>query len=469
MPDTASDPYTIRDGEAHEPPKNFLGRLKYLGPSIITSGAVVGSGELILTSSLGAIAGFSLLWWIAVSCWVKSLVQAEVARYTVTSGDTYLRAMNRVPGHFKKLSWPIWVGLIGFIPGTMGLGGILGAGGLALHFLLETINSGLAWMPIISPVWATASIVVVTIAILGGGSYKWLERVMLVLVLGFTLTTLVCSIAMQFTEFSVSPVEVFAGFRFEFPVEFAALALAAYGYTGMAAGDIATYSYWCIEKGYPSFVGAKRDDPNWPSHTRGWMKVVQTDVLLTVIILTFATLPFYILGAGVLNPMGERPEGNPDEVISALSNMFTQTLGPWAVWIFAFGAFFILFSTVVSGIGGGGRFIPDYFIEAEVFERSNLRTRRAWTRGYVIVMPIFAFLMYMWIKNPVLLIMIGGLTSAVTMPIQTGCLLWLQARKMDQRIRPRTAVTVGLWAIFFFQFCMSILVVWFVVIKPRLG
>ncbi len=126
-------------------------------------------------------------------------------------------------------------------------------------------------------------------------------------------------------------------------------------------------------------------------------------------------------------------------------------------------------STVVSGIGGGGRFIPDYFIEAEAFDRSNLRTRRAWTRGYVIVMPIFAFLMYMWIKNPVLLIMIGGLTSAVTMPIQTGCIIWLQATKMDQRILPRTAVRVGLWAIFFFQFVMSILVVWFVVIEPRLG
>jgi Mn2+/Fe2+ NRAMP family transporter len=469
MPDTTSDPYTIRQGEAHEPPTNFLSRIKYLGPSIITTGAVVGSGELILTSSLGAIAGFSLLWWIALSCWVKSLVQAEVARYTVTTGDTYLRAMNRVPGHFKNLSWPIWVGLIGFIPGTMGLGGILGAGGLALSFLSETINSGLAWMPTIGPVWASASIVVVTIAILGSGSYRWLERVMMVLVLGFTLTTLVCSIAMQFTEFSVSPLEMIAGFKFEFPLEFAALALAAYGYTGMAAGDIATYSYWCIEKGYPSFVGENRSDPNWPSNTRGWMKVLQTDVALTVIILTCATLPFYILGAGVLNPMGERPEGNPNEVISALSNMFTQTLGPWAVWIFAFGAFFILFSTVLSGIGGGGRFIPDYFIEAGAFKRSNLDARRAWTRGYVIVMPIIAFLMYIWIKNPVLLIMIGGLTSAVTMPIQTGCLLWLQATKMDQRIRPHAAVRVGLWAIFLFQFLMSWFVVWFVVLKPNLG
>ncbi len=78
MPDTAFDPYTIRHGEAHPPPKNLWGRLKYLGPSVIVSGSVVGSGELILTSRLGAMAGFALLWWMLVSCWSKSLVHASV-------------------------------------------------------------------------------------------------------------------------------------------------------------------------------------------------------------------------------------------------------------------------------------------------------------------------------------------------------------------------------------------------------
>ena len=49
----------------------------------------------------------------------------------------------------------------------------------------------------------------------------------------------------------------------------------------------------------------------------------------------------------------ETGEGN-DETISALSNIFTQTLGSWAVWIFSIGAFMILFSTVLSGVGAGG-------------------------------------------------------------------------------------------------------------------
>ncbi len=103
MPDTAPDPYTVRHGEAHSSPPNLRTRLKYLGPSLIVTGAVIGSGELVLTKSLGVVAGWSLLWWMLLSCWSKSLVQAELARYTIVSGDTYLRALNRVPGRVWSL------------------------------------------------------------------------------------------------------------------------------------------------------------------------------------------------------------------------------------------------------------------------------------------------------------------------------------------------------------------------------
>lgn len=463
MPDAVSDPYTIRDGEAHSPPTNFYGRLKYLGPSLIVSGAVVGSGELILTSSLGATVGFALLWWMLLSCWCKSLVQAEITRYTIVSGDTYMRAMNRIPGRKLNLSWPIWVGLVGFIPGIMGLGGIMGGAGQALTLLLSLAEFTL------DARWSTLLIAIVTSIILSSGSYKWLESVMLGLVVSFTLATLICSVSMQFTEFNTTPAEVLGGLSFDFSafVGSAALALGAYGYTGVTAGDIASYTYWSIEKGYPSFVGSHRDDPSWIDHAQGWLKVMQTDVWLGLIILTCATLPYYFLGAGVLNKMGVYPNGF--DTVAVLSNMFTQTLGTWAVWLFAFGAFFILFSTGLSGIGAGGRFIPDYFIEMGIMARPNLGLRRTIVRIYVTVIPFVGSLIFFGIPNPVILIMIGGLTSAATMPIQTGCTIWLQKRYMDQRIQPRIVAQTGLRAIFLFQFIMAWFVMWFVVIKPSLG
>ena len=64
-------------------PKTFIQRLKYVGPSVIVVGSVVGSGELVLTSLLGAAAGFAFLWWVIFSTISKSIVQAEIARYVI--------------------------------------------------------------------------------------------------------------------------------------------------------------------------------------------------------------------------------------------------------------------------------------------------------------------------------------------------------------------------------------------------
>ena len=129
-------------------------------------------------------------------------------------------------------------------------------------------------------VLCTGLIAVVCSIILGTGSYKWLERVMLPLVLVFTFCTLVCLIAMQFTEFRTSPAEILGGMKPDMTlfVVVAALALSAYGYTGTTSGDITSYTYWCIEKGYPSLLGSDRSDPEWESHARGWMRVLHTDV-----------------------------------------------------------------------------------------------------------------------------------------------------------------------------------------------
>ncbi len=234
MAEPEVDPYTVRHGEAHAPPVSFRGRLKYLGPSLIVTGAVIGSGELVLTTSLGAAAGWALLWWLLLSCWCKSLVQAEMARYTIISGDTYLRAINRIPGRIWRISWPIWLGLLAYLPGTMGLGGIIGGAGQSLSFLASLGDIT------ISGTVCTGLIAVSASIILSTGSYKWLERLMLPLVLAFTAATLVCSVAMQFTEFQTTASDIVVGLTPDFAifVALAALALSAYGYTGTTSGDI---------------------------------------------------------------------------------------------------------------------------------------------------------------------------------------------------------------------------------------
>ena len=450
-----SDPYTVRDGEAIEPPRTWADRLRYLGPSVVISGSIVGSGEIILTSGLGAAAGFVLLWWVLVSCWVKSLIQAELSRYILVSGDTYVRAMNRLPGKIPgprgPVSFAVWLAIIAWFPGIMGIGGIVGGAGQALTLLFPAVPS----------TWSTGLVAAAAIALLVSGSYVLLERVMLVLVMSFTVATLICAILMQFTDYAVTRADLASGFSFSFPIEFLVMALAVYGYTGVNSSETSAYTYWCVEKGYCSYIG-RPEAPGWEARAKGWMKVLQADVWVTLIILTCATVPFYILGAGVLRALGERPDGL--ETISVLSEMFTQTLGPWAVWLFGIGAFCILFSTTLASISGGGRYIPDYLMELGFLDRSNLAARRAIIRGYVVVIPILAFILYFTFQNPVLLVTIGAMTLALMLPIQSGAVLWFQTHLMDPRIRPRRYIRVAIWGIFLFELAMAGLVIWYVVL-----
>ena len=445
----SDDPYTIQPGRTREPPTTVLGRLRYLGPGIIVSGSIVGSGEILLTAGLGAAAGFTLLWFVLFSCWIKSLVQAELARYVVTTGDTYLRMLNRMPGRTAprsvrpgqwwrprvEVSWPIWFGLLGFIPGLITSGGIIGGAGQALSLLLDAVPA----IPEVGGKAATGIAAILVMLLLWTGRYGRIEKILVVMVMSFSFTTIVCAALMQTTEFQVTADDIVAGLQFEFPLEFLFLAVGMYGATGVASGEIAGYTYWCVEKGYPSFVGGDREDPGWVARAKGWVRVVQLDVLVTLVILTFATLSFYFLGAGVLHSQGLEPARG--ETVETLANMFTLTLGDWSTLLFIFGAFFILFSTVLSGLGAGSRSFPDLLVTFGFFPREKLEIRLRWTRGYIIGMPILSFLLYMLFERPIAMIIVGATFGAFMLPIQAVVTLYMQRKRMDPRVRPKNWVT----------------------------
>ncbi len=447
LPTMGDDPYTIQADSIKAPPTTLLGRIRNLGPGIVVSGSIVGSGEILLTSGLGAVAGFVVLWWVLFSCWIKSLVQAELARYVVTSGDTYLRALNRVPGKLRGVSWPIWLGLFGYIPGLLGLGGIIGGAGQALGLLLPEVDGA----------WATVIAAGVVMLILGSGGYARFEKVMLVMVISFTFATIVSAVLMQTTQFSATGADIISGLKFDFPLEHAVLALAMYGATGVAASEISAYTYWCIEKGYPSFIGGDHDDPGWVERAKGWIRVVQIDVWVTLAILTAATLSFFFLGAGVLHTLEVKPSGT--ETISVLSNMYTQTLGPWSFWLFSFGAFCILFSTVLSGIGGGSRYFPDLLVTFGFIDRQNLALRKKWIRGYVLTVPVISTLIYLSFQEPIALVIFGATFGAFMLPVQTFVTLYLQSNRLDPRVRAGRWVTWAVIAIFLVQACLSVFIV----------
>ena len=88
------NPYQLSADKAIDPPKNFAGTFRFLGPGFILSASIVGSGELIATTILGAKAGFVCLWVVIFSCLVKVAVQLEFGKYAIYSGKTTMEAFN---------------------------------------------------------------------------------------------------------------------------------------------------------------------------------------------------------------------------------------------------------------------------------------------------------------------------------------------------------------------------------------
>ncbi|MDA7559541.1 Nramp family divalent metal transporter [bacterium] len=120
-----------------EAPKDWKGIAKQLGPGLIISANIVGSGELIVTTKVGADVGFILLWFIILGCIVKVFLQVELGRYALTHGKTTLQAMDAVPGpRFSFIwrwlnlraegSWLVWCWIIMFIATFFQVSGMVG-------------------------------------------------------------------------------------------------------------------------------------------------------------------------------------------------------------------------------------------------------------------------------------------------------------------------------------------------------
>ena len=91
------DPYQLTTNSFESAPRKWSGILRRIGPGLILTSSVVGSGELVATTVLGAENGYTLLWLILLSCTIKIVVQNELGRYAIGTGDTTLEALDRFP------------------------------------------------------------------------------------------------------------------------------------------------------------------------------------------------------------------------------------------------------------------------------------------------------------------------------------------------------------------------------------
>ena len=140
---TEYDPYDLPDDAIQEPPVSLWAALRKIGPGIILAGTIVGSGELLLTTSFGAKHGFVFLWLILYSCIIKVFVQTELGRYAISSGKPTLAAINELSGPRLGANWILWCWLIMMLATTMQLGAMTGTVGQCLNLAFPQMSLGI--------------------------------------------------------------------------------------------------------------------------------------------------------------------------------------------------------------------------------------------------------------------------------------------------------------------------------------
>lgn len=384
--------------DIREAPKGLGGLLRNIGPGIVVSGSVVGSGELLVTTTMGAKVGFVFLWGVIVACLVKFFIQLELGRQCVLHNNTTIQALDRVPGlRVRNTSWVAWLCVLGYFSVMIAVIGILGS----VAGLMVTLLPGISYA-----IWAFVIFLAMSF-LLYRGLYQDLEKMVLLLVTSFSLVVIGSVLLLQGTTYAISGENLLSGFRFAMPAEGAFVAMAVMGSVGATAVELFMYPYWIREKGYPDFVGPQEDTPEWQERYRGWMRVLFTDALVCTLIATVITCAYYLLGASILKQLNVLPQGM--KVVEQVSLIFTKTLGAWAYYLFMFGGFCTLFSTLLVFTASSGRIGVDFLRQVGVSSLNREEVRRRLTRILQIAFPfIWLCVTLMKSDTPLALVLIGA-------------------------------------------------------------
>lgn len=417
-----------------EPPRGILGALRYMGPGLILSAAIVGSGELIATTTLGAKAGFALLWVVLLGCAVKVAVQVEYGRFCIHHGLTSFQGWNRAGAvRLRGVHWTIWIGVVYLVLNMAGQGGVIGGTAQVVRFV---------WPGLSLPVGLLLISLLIGLLI-AHGRYGPVEAVAALLNLLFVSGVLYCVVAIQWTPHAFSWSDLGNGLSFSLPKQTLGLAVAAFGITGVAAGEILLYPYWCLEKGYARWTGPREESDAWYARAAGWTRVMQVDALVSMVIYTVATCGFFILGATVLRSEANLRDGN--EFILQLSTMFGAVLGEKARWVFMLCAFAVLFSTVFANAAGFSRVWADFFGLCGWIRWDDDRQRRRAIGVVAWLFPLICSVIYLAIQRPLLLVTFMGLCNALFLVVVAHQTVMFRYRQTERRLRPTTAYDVALW------------------------
>ncbi len=308
--------------------------------------------------------------------------------------------------------------------------------------------------------WAVILAAFASLLLVRGG-FGFIEAFSTILVASFTIVTIGNLFALQSHDaWSIHAANLHEGLGLSFlssGTDNLGLALATFGIIGVGASEIVAYPYWCLEKGYARWTGPREESETWLKRARGWMRVLQWDAWASMVVYTFCTVVFYLLGAAVLSRLGLVPE--KQDLIRTLSAMYLPVFGGWAQTVFLFGAFAVLFSTFFVSNAGKSRMFTDVTGVIGVLKLDDARRKKG-VRLLGGVLPLLCVLVYVLWPNPARLVVFSGMMQSLLLPMLGFGILWFRYRRLDSRLAPGRVWDFFLWLSFLSFVVIGLYLAW---------
>jgi Amino acid permease len=429
-------------------PKRYL---PLIGPGIIAAGVGLASGEFILFPYIASQVGLVFVWAALVGLATQFVLNMEIERYTLATGETALTGFSRY--------WRHW----------------------GLVFALLTYFANL-W-----PGWASSSATLVTY--LFGGSVAVIAVGML-LVIGLVLTLApvvyvaleraqmlkVAAVVLLFVVGAVFAVgaeawsdlpQVVTNPQIPAAELGIAVLLGALAFAGAGGGQNLVQSNWIRDKGFgmgsyvPRLVSPITGEPEAAPSTgyvfipteqnmarwRGWWRFANIEQLTTFVLITFLTILFTSLLA-YATVFGHPDLANNIGFIKTEGQVLAERVGSWFKYFFWFIGAFSLFAASMGIVDYTSRLAADVIKTSYRRDANESRIYAVLVWGLVAVGIVVLLAGF---TQPIVLLVISAVVGGFMMFIYSGLLILINRKTLPAPIRVRGWRLAGLvWSIALF-------------------
>lgn len=293
-----------------------------LGPGILYAAISVGASHLVQSTRAGAAYGLGLLGLIGLTFVFKYPAFRFGAQYAAITGSSLLH------GYRKEGLWAVAVYAV-IAVGTM----------FAAVPAVTLVTAGLAKVAFGlpgEPLAISLVILAVSTAVLVGGGYDWLNRLVKLLMLLLAVTTLLATILV------LPDIEWRSAARIV-TLDFAAadvfFLVALLGLMPSSVDISVWHSLWSVAQSGGAETRPKVRDALVDFHVGYWGSLA-------------LAVCFVFLGAGVMYGTGEQFADGATGFAGQLIALYTASLGGWSEWLIGGVAMAVMLSTVLTGLDG---------------------------------------------------------------------------------------------------------------------